>query len=1398
MSTVLLSYSDNSPIDAQGVWTNDSDAFDGGTTTFATTTTTGSKITNFLHGSGLYVLSFGGGVISKVELYMYGYSTTANSTLYGTAYTEGLAEELGTVSINSDTGVDSSYVELLEPSGGWSSHMIGTLEAKIYATIDGSDIAYAGRIEVRVTYSTLNNYWGAETGGIEEVTSASAGLEAVSTYSTSGSYSYFCNSNSGIEYGEFSPFESVADAGGKYIHHFKIRRSGTMQTGAQTIISYREGAVQFLGLGWPGTSTDIIIVDANGSTIRTITGNKISLDTWVNVTVVFEHADSSTVEVFFDDVSAGEDTAQDLNNGGTFDTIRIEHTLFIGSGFYYDDAVLISGASSSEDRFSDWEIFSYRSNLSTAAGDTGDALDEGTWNLIQTIPFAITEQAGYIGTPRAGSVNTDGIGIAGPLGCVEDNEDNFELGHFDGSNGIIDTDNVWNNDANAADGSISTYANTSILGSETLNTLELKGTNISPTGDTVIELEARVLFTLTGVDPVARVRFYLLDADSGKNFILSEAVSPTWTNWLSISNDISRSTVGIYDARCFIISGSLASLGIYKIEFRTKNQKVFGDIIASKGIWNMMRGGGGGTTHNFLLGNSVDGTTADTKLTTTAYTNYFVVSENPNIIPVADEYASIGFGVDGGQDFNTAGMLTTILHVPSIDTGNPPLEAEVGSFILTGKTAGRSLGGQTGSFALTGQAAALKQGFILETEVGSFALTGHSAGRSLGGQTGSFVLTGIPLEFTYNSLETELPVDAGEFLLTGIAANLNQGFVLDTEVGEFLLTGQPADLDLNSILGTEIGEFLLTGQPADFRLDVVIPAETGEFILTGIDAAFPTDGILPVDAGEFLLTGIDAGFASGKVLKTEVGEFLLTGVDAAFPTDGILAVDAGEFLLTGTAAALQYQEILQVDAGEFILTGQGAGFLAGSVLPTEVGEFILTGVDAAFPTEGILAVDVGEFILTGIAADLKAKEIFELEVGEFLLTGQDADFLSGRYIGADSGSFSISGQPTNLLTSRVLDVEVGSYTLTGEASDYIITRTILADVGSYVLTGIDAALEGELNAPLLADVGTFIISGQSVLLNYNQYLPACLGYSFKREAVVYVVYGGFRYQIDISEVNFSQTFQEHSYSIKTIQTANMFEQSVINMANPANFDLTFPAIRERDLRILFDRALDYQPFDLYIESHRGNFEVKSCIITNANFIIESQRPLSMGIQGEGTKVSMVSGDAPGTLVERSTSRTYNRISDLDIELAGTASINNALASVSVELQNEVQWTPYTHVNGAEQNVTMYPSAYTIRKRILAGSFTKYLLDTETVDLFKWNKNTSLTLFAGQEDAGTFFGFNMNIANCSYTNRIGTGEVFTQSFDWRMTQNPTNLSDIITYTTIPPSDIFTNDFGPEFY
>ena len=45
-----------------------------------------------------------------------------------------------------------------------------------------------------------------------------------------------------------------------------------------------------------------------------------------------------------------------------------------------------------------------------------------------------------------------------------------------------------------------------------------------------------------------------------------------------------------------------------------------------------------------------------------------------------------------------------------------------------------------------------------------------------------------------------------------------------------------------------------------------------------------------------------------------------------------------------------------------------------------------------------------------------------------------------------------------------------------------------------------------------------------------------------------------------------------------------------------------------------------------------------------------------------------------------------------------------------------------------------------------------------------------------------YGVDFNITNCSFTNRLSTADTFLEEYNWRMTQNPTALSSVITYTT----------------
>lgn len=300
-------------------------------------------------------------------------------------------------------------------------------------------------------------------------------------------------------------------------------------------------------------------------------------------------------------------------------------------------------------------------------------------------------------------------------------------------------------------------------------------------------------------------------------------------------------------------------------------------------------------------------------------------------------------------------------------------------------------------------------------------------------------------------------------------------------------------------------------------------------------------------------------------------------------------------------------------------------------------------------------------------------------------------------------------------------------------------------------------------------------------------------FSFKKEAKVYIVHNNIQYSLDISSIDFGQTFTEYSYSNKTIQEQNMFEQSVINKANPATFEFTFPAIKEDDLHIVFDRAIDYDIFDLYIEMPQYTFKVEKCVITNSTFILEPLKPLGMNVSGEGVRLTRWMSAIPGTPKARSNTMAYSVINWVNIVLAGGVP-KDSLKNISIELNTEVVWTPYTSTNKAlaaiDANSSMYPEDFTVSKRSLQGAFTIY-----TIIEKEWLIDTSLFIEVGQKVSGTFYGFEFDINSVSIQSTFNTDEVFSQSFTWRMTENPIHLSQVISYKgVVDSSGIILDSWG----
>lgn len=287
-------------------------------------------------------------------------------------------------------------------------------------------------------------------------------------------------------------------------------------------------------------------------------------------------------------------------------------------------------------------------------------------------------------------------------------------------------------------------------------------------------------------------------------------------------------------------------------------------------------------------------------------------------------------------------------------------------------------------------------------------------------------------------------------------------------------------------------------------------------------------------------------------------------------------------------------------------------------------------------------------------------------------------------------------------------------------------------------------------------------------------------FSFKRDSSVYIVYNGYQYNIDISDVSFGQNIQETPYSNKTLQSVNHFEQSSIVKVAPAFFDITFPALREADFQVIFNRILDANSFDLYITNLSDVFKIETSCITNAIFNINKTSPLSITISGQGAKLTREGNygvyTIPGTPQTRSSSRTYNKIQYVDVTLDG--SLFESVFGLSIEIQNNIKWNENTNVVGCSTISSLqYPSTYTVEKKVLSGSFSAGVIDD-----FDTSTTSTLQIEVGQKLGQTLYGFNFNLPKVSYTSRLSTGDIFLHNYDWRLIQSPTSLLEYVTYVT----------------
>ncbi len=383
-----------------------------------------------------------------------------------------------------------------------------------------------------------------------------------------------------------------------------------------------------------------------------------------------------------------------------------------------------------------------------------------------------------------------------------------------------------------------------------------------------------------------------------------------------------------------------------------------------------------------------------------------------------------------------------------------------------------------------------------------------------------------------------LQVDAGSYVITGLAANLVNNRLL-VDAGSYVLTGIAADLDVTKRLPVDSGVYVLSGLAVELISGFNLPVDTGSYVLSGIAADLEVTGVLVVDAGSYVITGIAANLVNNRLL-VDAGSYVLTGISVDFLVGVKLEVEVGSYAITGLAAGLTAQRYIGAGGEVFVNTFYydntptdpdnnwtsepnavdasistfAVSTFEGSATTNELhfdgntsdtpfaplnrgisqvrartyGRAIGTGT----PLLGTLWTNsLNQFVYADVTHVLPAPAWSAYSV----LTSAHLnwDWLELEEILVDLWGEDSTGDLTNVISART-ELEVtyhnNHYAIYGKAANVFINR-LQADAGVYVLTGISADLDKGFG--LDVDVGSYVLTGFAADLEVAQVLPIDVG-----------------------------------------------------------------------------------------------------------------------------------------------------------------------------------------------------------------------------------------------------------------------------------------------------------------
>jgi hypothetical protein len=292
-------------------------------------------------------------------------------------------------------------------------------------------------------------------------------------------------------------------------------------------------------------------------------------------------------------------------------------------------------------------------------------------------------------------------------------------------------------------------------------------------------------------------------------------------------------------------------------------------------------------------------------------------------------------------------------------------------------------------------------------------------------------------------------------------------------------------------------------------------------------------------------------------------------------------------------------------------------------------------------------------------------------------------------------------------------------------------------------------------------------------------------YNIRKNAKAYIVYYDSaqavyrQYQVEIyNDITVSQTFDEQGYKRKTLHSlVSVHEHATVNSANPANFSFTTPLLSISEAPIFLSLGGDcssgtLNSFDLYVESDNVIYKLTKCVIEQMTYNIERTSILTVGISGSGSKLEKFGN--VGTVTIPGTPLTYGVKAYIPIDRLSVSIDSTTLDSISglsIDLRNDILWYPSKTINEAIAGTTMYPAAYALQGRNLAGSITQFLT-SENVDTLSDTSTTSqviIKVYSGLYSTDNAV-LQFNLPSTVFTRRLNLEDLINRVYDFRLNTN----------------------------